>query len=172
MTKPPSSTPKQSSPSDPAEGISVIPPFKPVNAVHLFFANEKIQSKIFYFYFYFFSSALVIGAELLAMSFNPSNRMDPHAAAERAVSVIGFGYDLTADIRLSACKPGPSGSGLIEIQRSSTRDLVLPAGVVVPNVSTSIKCDKGERTRFRSDALSFSQVISPRLISFEFPLFE
>ncbi|XP_019175679.1 PREDICTED: MACPF domain-containing protein NSL1 [Ipomoea nil] len=92
------------------------------------------------------------------MSFNPSNRMDPQAAAERAVSVIGFGYDLTADIRLSACKPGPSGSGLIEIQRSSTRDLVLPAGVVVPSVSTSIKCDKGERTRFRSDALSFSQM--------------
>ncbi|CAH9112138.1 unnamed protein product [Cuscuta europaea] len=92
------------------------------------------------------------------MSFNPTHMMDQQTAAERAVSVIGFGYDLTTDIRLSACKPGPSGSGLIEIQRSSTKDLVLPGGVVVPNVSTSIKCDKGERTRFRSDALSFSQM--------------
>ncbi|RAL44777.1 hypothetical protein DM860_003536 [Cuscuta australis] len=92
------------------------------------------------------------------MSFNPTHMMDSQTAAERAVSVIGFGYDLTADIRLSACKPGPSGSGLINIQRSSTKDLVLPGGVVVPNVSTSIKCDKGERTRFRSDALSFSQM--------------
>lgn len=102
--------------------------------------------------------------------------MDPQTAAERAVSVIGFGYDLTADIRLSGCKAGPSGSGLIEIQRSSTRDLVLPGGVVVSNVSTSIKCDKGERTRFHSDALSFSQVIFEDseipFLTCEFPLFE
>lgn len=79
-------------------------------------------------------------------------------AAERAVSVIGLGYDLTSDIRLTACKPGPNGSGLIEVDQKSTKDLVVPGGVVVSNVSTSIKCDKGERTRFRSDALSFSQV--------------
>lgn len=92
------------------------------------------------------------------MAFHPNNRMDPQTAAEKAVSVIGFGYDLAADIRLSACKPGPSGSGLIELDRSSTKDLVMPGGVVVGNVSTAIKCDKGERTRFRSDALTFNQV--------------
>lgn len=93
------------------------------------------------------------------MAFNPSSRMDPQTAAEKAVSVIGFGYDLTSDIRLTACKPCPSGSGLIEVDQKSTKDLVVPGGVVVSKVSTSIKCDKGERTRFRSDALSFSQVI-------------
>lgn len=93
------------------------------------------------------------------MAFNPSSKMDPQTAAERAVSVIGLGYDLTSDIRLTACKPGPGGSGLIEIDQKSTKDVVVPGGVVVKNVSTSIKCDKGERTRFRSDALSFSQVV-------------
>uniref|UniRef100_A0A5B6YGJ0 Putative MACPF domain-containing protein NSL1 n=1 Tax=Davidia involucrata TaxID=16924 RepID=A0A5B6YGJ0_DAVIN len=91
------------------------------------------------------------------MAFN-ANLFDPQSAAEKAVSVIGFGYDLTADIRLSACKPGPSGSRLIELDQTLTKDLVVPGGVVVPNVSTAIKCDKGERTRFRSDVLSFNQM--------------
>ena len=86
--------------------------------------------------------------------------MDPQSAAEKAVGAIGMGYDLTADIRLSACKEGPNGSRLIELDDSSTKELVVPGGVVVPGVSTSIKCDKGERTRFRSDFLSFSQVIN------------
>lgn len=91
------------------------------------------------------------------MSFNV-NRFDPQSAAEKAVSVIGFGFDLCNDLRLSSCKPGPSGSKLIDIDLTRTKDLVLPAGVVVPNVSNSIKCDKGERTRFRSDVISFNQV--------------
>lgn len=92
------------------------------------------------------------------MSFN-INRFNPQSAAEKAVSVIGFGYDLCNDLRLSSCKPGPSGSKLIDIDFTRSRDLVLPAGVVVPNVPTSINCDKGERTRFRSDVISFNQVI-------------
>ncbi|KAH6773678.1 MAC/Perforin domain-containing protein [Perilla frutescens var. frutescens] len=94
------------------------------------------------------------------MAFNPNRnaRMDPQAAAEKAVSVIGFGYDLTLDIRLSACKPGPSGSGLIELDRTRTKDLVVPGNVTVSSVPSSIKCDKGERTRFSSDALSFNQM--------------
>lgn len=86
------------------------------------------------------------------------NRLDPQSAAEKAVSVIGFGYDLCNDIRLSSCKPGPSGSRLIEIDQSAKRDLVFPGAVVVKEVPSSIKCDKGERTRFRSDVLSFNQV--------------
>ncbi|KZV27080.1 hypothetical protein F511_37785 [Dorcoceras hygrometricum] len=94
----------------------------------------------------------------MAYNFNTSVRMDPQTAAEKAVSVIGFGYDLTSDIRLSACKPGPSSSGLIEMDRTRRKDLVFPGNVVVPNVPASIKCDKGERTRFHSDALSFNQM--------------
>ncbi|XP_057499473.1 MACPF domain-containing protein NSL1-like isoform X1 [Actinidia eriantha] len=85
-------------------------------------------------------------------------RFDPQSAAEKAISAIGFGYDLSTDICLSGCKPGPSGLGLIEVDRTLTKDLVLPGGVVVPNVLASIKCDKGELTRFRSDVLSFDQM--------------
>ncbi|KAI3456236.1 hypothetical protein Pfo_012899 [Paulownia fortunei] len=94
------------------------------------------------------------------MAYNPNSnvRMDPQIAAEKAVSVIGLGYDLTSDIRLSACKPSPSGSGLIELDRSRNKDLVVPGNVVVSNVSAAIKCDKGERIRFSSDALSFNQM--------------
>lgn len=94
------------------------------------------------------------------MALNAS-RLDPQSAAERAVLAIGSGYDLTADIRLSACKPGPSGSRLIELDGTLTKDLVFPGGIVVPDVSASIKCDKGERTRFHSDVLTFVQVNLP-----------
>ncbi|XP_047311170.1 MACPF domain-containing protein NSL1 [Impatiens glandulifera] len=92
------------------------------------------------------------------MAFIPAGRLDPQSAAERAVSVIGFGYDLTNDIRLSACKPCPSGSDLIDLQRTHTKDLRIPGGVIVSGVSEAIKCDKGERTRFHSDVLSFNQM--------------
>ncbi|KAK6124376.1 hypothetical protein DH2020_041869 [Rehmannia glutinosa] len=94
----------------------------------------------------------------MAYNTNSNARMNPQLAAEKAVSVIGFGYDLTSDIRLSACKPGPSGSGLVELNRTRKKDLLVPGNVVVSNVSASIKCDKGERIRFSSDALSFNQM--------------
>ncbi|KAK1422689.1 hypothetical protein QVD17_17975 [Tagetes erecta] len=92
------------------------------------------------------------------MSIYKTNFFDPQSAAEKAVSVIGYGYDLTCDIRLTGCKPGPSGSTLIEIGETLTKDLVVPGGVIVPNVCSSIKCDKGDRTRFHSDVLSFNQM--------------
>lgn len=96
------------------------------------------------------------------MGFNVNNTnsygnagLDPQLAAEKAVSVIGQGYNLCNDIRFSACK-----SRLIHIDNTSsnTRDLVFPSGVVVPNVPLSIKSDKGDCTRFRSDVLTFIQM--------------
>lgn len=87
-----------------------------------------------------------------------ANRLDPQRAAEKAVSAIGSGYDLTDDIRLSACKPGPSGSALIVMDQSASKDMLLPCGSVVFNVSPSISCGRGDRTRFSSDVLSFVQV--------------
>lgn len=84
--------------------------------------------------------------------------MDPQSVAERAVQVIGFGYDLNLDLRLTSCKPGPSNSRLIDVDETLARDLMLPDGIVVPDVPASIKSDKGERTRFRSDVLSFTQM--------------
>ncbi|OVA11525.1 Membrane attack complex component/perforin/complement C9 [Macleaya cordata] len=89
---------------------------------------------------------------------NSNHLMNPQSTAEKAVSVIGFGYDLSNDIRLSYCKSGPSGSSLIEFDRTLARELVFPGGIVVPNVPNSIKCDKGERTRFRSEVVSFPQM--------------
>ncbi|KAE8655572.1 ethylene-responsive transcription factor 4-like [Hibiscus syriacus] len=86
------------------------------------------------------------------------HQLDPQTAAEKAVTIIGFGYDLSNDIRLSACKPGPSGSRLIELDTAVSRDLVFPGAVVVKNVPSTIRCDKGERTRFRFDVLSFNQM--------------
>ncbi|CAN8313482.1 unnamed protein product [Cochlearia groenlandica] len=92
------------------------------------------------------------------MAFN-FTRLDAQSAAEKAVSVIGLGYDLNSDIRLSACKSTHDGSRLVEIDPTQNhRDLLFPGGIVVDNVSSSIKCDKGERTRFCSDILSFNQM--------------
>ncbi|KAI3496442.1 hypothetical protein L1887_38806 [Cichorium endivia] len=58
--------------------------------------------------------------------------LDPQPATKKAVSVIGYDYDLTSEIRLTGFKPGPSGSSLIEVNETLTKDLVFPGGVVVP----------------------------------------
>jgi len=85
---------------------------------------------------------------------------EAHKAAEIAIGSIGRGYDISSDIRLKFCKGDSIHSRLIEIvEDTDVRDVVLPGGVSLPNVSKLIKCDKGERTRFRSDVLSFQQVI-------------
>lgn len=77
-------------------------------------------------------------------------------AANNAIQSIGRGYDISVDLRLKYCK-GNFGR-LIEIGEDQGREIVLPGGIPIPNVSKSIKCDKGERTRFRSDVLSFQQM--------------
>ncbi|KAM5574363.1 hypothetical protein ABKV19_013705 [Rosa sericea] len=77
-------------------------------------------------------------------------------AAEVAIASIGRGYDVSVDLRLKYCK---GDSRLIEIDDDDGgRQVLLPGGITIPNVSKSIKCDKGERTRFRSDVLSFQQM--------------
>lgn len=79
-------------------------------------------------------------------------------AAEVAIRSIGRGYDISTDLRLKYCKGDSVHSHLIVIDEDQCQDIVLPGGIRVPNVSKSIKCDKGERTRFRSDVLSFQQM--------------
>lgn len=76
-------------------------------------------------------------------------------AAKVAIQSIGRGYDISLDLRLKYCK---GDSRIIEIDEDQGREIVLPGGISVANVSKSIKCDKGERTRFRSDVLTFQQV--------------
>ncbi|XP_065870608.1 MACPF domain-containing protein At4g24290 isoform X1 [Euphorbia lathyris] len=79
-------------------------------------------------------------------------------AAEIAIASIGCGYDITADLRLKYCKGNAKDSQLIEIDEGGGREIVLPGGISIQNVPKSIKCDKGERTRFKSDILSFQQM--------------
>ncbi|PQQ14572.1 MACPF domain-containing protein [Prunus yedoensis var. nudiflora] len=79
-------------------------------------------------------------------------------AAEIAIASIGHGYDISIDLRLKYCKGESYTSRLIEIDDDGGREIVLPGGITIPNVPKSIKCDKGERTRFRSDILSFQQM--------------
>ncbi|KAK8943560.1 MACPF domain-containing protein NSL1 [Platanthera guangdongensis] len=80
-------------------------------------------------------------------------------AAQRAVAVIGCGYDLAVDLRLTRCKTGPSGSRLIVLNGNAVEeDIVLPGGVVVHGVPKFIRWDKGERTRFHSEVLSFHEM--------------
>ncbi|XP_044978562.1 MACPF domain-containing protein At4g24290 isoform X1 [Hordeum vulgare subsp. vulgare] len=81
-------------------------------------------------------------------------------AAESAIRSIGLGYDVAADVRLKFCKQrGAPDPSLIELDRDGTQDIVLPGSLTtVSGVPKSIKCDKGERMRFRSDVLSFQQM--------------
>ncbi|KAI7751024.1 hypothetical protein M8C21_007073, partial [Ambrosia artemisiifolia] len=94
-------------------------------------------------------------------------RLPAAEAANVAINSIGCGYDISLDLRLKyrkgdycsdGCKDGNRNCKLIEIDEDEGRDIVLPGGLVIPNVSKSINVDKGERTRFRSDVLSFQQM--------------
>ncbi|XP_010520785.1 PREDICTED: MACPF domain-containing protein At4g24290 [Tarenaya hassleriana] len=86
-------------------------------------------------------------------------RLPASKAAEVAIGSIGRGYDLADDIRLKYCKGDSKDSRLIDIDDGyGNCEFVLPGGISIPNVSKSIKCDKGERTRFSSDVLSFQQM--------------
>lgn len=91
-------------------------------------------------------------------------RAPPLKAAEISISSIGLGYDIAADIRLKYCKREIPDPYLIELDRDQVQDVVLPGGLCIPNVLKSIKCDKGERMRFRSDVLTFQQVQSVALV--------
>eukprot|EP00250_Pteridium_aquilinum_P014336 c21923_g1_i1 orf=459-2417(+) len=78
------------------------------------------------------------------------------SVAQQAVDALGCGYDVNSDLRLSYCK---NGRRLIENHDSGpTQDLLLPGNIIIPNVSASIKCDKGDRTRVTSDVLSFNEM--------------
>ena len=94
-------------------------------------------------------------------------RVPASRAADIAIGSIGRGYDISIDLRLKYCKGDPTDLRLIEIDEDEGRDVVLPGGITIPAVSKSIKCDKGERTRFRSDVLSFQQVL---FVAFSFPI--
>ncbi|CAL4901861.1 unnamed protein product [Urochloa decumbens] len=87
-----------------------------------------------------------------------ARRMSAQEAAEAAVGAVGCGYDLTGDLRLGKAKPGGRLVDIDGALPARARDLTLPGGAAVSGVPAGIVADKGERTRFRSDVLSFSQM--------------
>ncbi|KAK9292290.1 hypothetical protein L1049_020254 [Liquidambar formosana] len=79
-------------------------------------------------------------------------------AAEVAIESIGLGYDIANDLRLKYCKKSSVDPRLVAIGDDQLRHIAIPGNISIPNVSKSIKCDKGERMRHSSDVLSFQQM--------------
>ncbi|KAI5079621.1 hypothetical protein GOP47_0005100 [Adiantum capillus-veneris] len=100
--------------------------------------------------------ALPQPADMHPQSSQPPSKSQAFSVAQQAVEALGRGYDVTCDLWLSYCK---SGERLIANDNSSsTQDLHLPGNILIPNVSTSIKCDKGDRTRLITDILTFNEM--------------
>jgi len=74
---------------------------------------------------------------------------------ERALNSLGKGFDLTSDFRLKFCK---GEERLVLLNETEKRELMVPGFRPIRDVSVDIKCDKGDRTRYQSDILTFTQV--------------
>ncbi|XP_024019349.1 MACPF domain-containing protein At1g14780 isoform X2 [Morus notabilis] len=74
---------------------------------------------------------------------------------ERVVNSLGKGFDLTSDFRLKYCK---GKERLVLLSDADRRDLAVPGFGAVTGVSPDIKCDKGDRVRYQSDILDFTQM--------------
>lgn len=77
----------------------------------------------------------------------------------RAIEALGLGFDLTSDFRLKFAKRQPAtGERLLVLNEASKRDILIPGGTTVRGVSEDIRCDKGDRIRFKSGVLEFNQM--------------
>ncbi|XP_027176316.1 MACPF domain-containing protein At1g14780-like [Coffea eugenioides] len=74
---------------------------------------------------------------------------------ERALNSLGKGFDITSDFRLKYCK---GKERLVWLNERETTELLVPGFGAFRDVSIDIKCDKGDRTRYQSDILDFSQM--------------
>jgi hypothetical protein len=79
-----------------------------------------------------------------------------HTAVE-AAQALGRGFDVTSDFRLGFVK-GAVGSVLVKIEQENLQNLVAPGGIVIPDVSSDIRCVTGERTHYKSDLLPFVEM--------------
>ncbi|XP_071713157.1 MACPF domain-containing protein At1g14780-like [Rutidosis leptorrhynchoides] len=78
---------------------------------------------------------------------------------DMALESLGLGFDVASDFRLKFAKRCPNGERLVEIDESRKRDIVIPGtGKVISGVSEDIRCDKGDRIRFKSDVLEFHKM--------------
>lgn len=74
----------------------------------------------------------------------------------RAMEALGSGFDLASDFKLKFAK-----GRVVALDESNKRDIVIPGGsggVTIRCVSEDIRCDKGDRMRFKSDVLELNQV--------------
>ncbi|CAJ2676042.1 unnamed protein product [Trifolium pratense] len=74
---------------------------------------------------------------------------------EKALKSLGKGFDLTSDFRLKFCK---GEERLVLLNEIEKRELSVPGFGSIRDVSVDIKCDKGDRTRYQSDILTFTQM--------------
>ena len=81
------------------------------------------------------------------------------AAAEKAVRCLGLGFDMTCDLRLKFCKD--SGGCVVARSSGETAPVAVPGVGVVRDMPADVKCGKGDRVRFKSDALEFNKVSTP-----------
>ncbi|CAM6021048.1 unnamed protein product [Sphagnum balticum] len=79
-----------------------------------------------------------------------------HTAVE-AAQALGRGFDVTSDFRLGFVK-GAVGSFLVKIEQGNVQNLVAPGGIVIPKVSSDIRCVTGESTHHKSDLLPFVEM--------------
>ncbi|CAK7348917.1 unnamed protein product [Dovyalis caffra] len=78
----------------------------------------------------------------------------------RAMEVLGKGFDLSSDFRLKFAKGTSSNNErLVLLDETNKRDVVFPGGLTISNVPDDIRCDKGDRTRYKSDVLDFNQCL-------------
>lgn len=78
------------------------------------------------------------------------------ALANSAILALGRGFDVTSDIRLGNVRS--SVARLVYVDEGHVHDLLVPGGLTVSNVSTDIRCDKGESTRYQSEILSYQEM--------------
>lgn len=76
----------------------------------------------------------------------------------KAMEALGCGFDFASDFRLKFVKRCPNGGRLVILDESNRRNVVIPGGVTIPDVSENIRCDKGDHIRFKSDVLEFNQM--------------
>ncbi|KAG4920012.1 hypothetical protein JHK82_048972 [Glycine max] len=87
------------------------------------------------------------------------NKMEGTVFPNNPIECLGKGFDLTSDFRLKFAKG--YGKRLVVVDEVNKRDITVPVpgGVAtIPNVSEDIRCDKGDRLRFKSDVLQFNQM--------------
>ncbi|CAL0312400.1 unnamed protein product [Lupinus luteus] len=74
---------------------------------------------------------------------------------DKALNSLGKGFDLASDFRLEFCK---GEERLVVLNETVRREMIVPGFGPVTDVSIDIKCDKGDRIRYQSDILTFTQM--------------